>query len=76
MYSKSDGPRISNSFSKTRLELWAVNDYGWDVSENGSFDGLMGQLQRRDIDFAATGFFMRSDRMRVVDFTSETYHIR
>ncbi|XP_054261628.1 glutamate receptor ionotropic, kainate glr-3-like [Macrosteles quadrilineatus] len=56
------------------LELWAVDDYGWET--NGSFTGLMGQLQRRDIDFAATGFFMRADRIRVVDFTAETYHIR
>ncbi|KAG8267878.1 hypothetical protein J6590_040661 [Homalodisca vitripennis] len=56
------------------LELWVVDDYGWEV--NGSFTGLMGQLQRREIDFAATGFFMRSDRTRVVEFTAETYHIR
>ena len=56
------------------LEIIIVNDYGWE--KNGSFDGLMGQLQRREVIMAATGFFMREERFRVVEFTAETYTIR
>ncbi|XP_073983847.1 ionotropic receptor 75d isoform X2 [Rhodnius prolixus] len=48
--------------------------YGWET--NGSFDGLMGLLQREEIDFGATGFFMRKDRMKVSDFSAETFYVR
>ncbi|KAK9504379.1 hypothetical protein O3M35_010722 [Rhynocoris fuscipes] len=52
-----------------------IDFYGWE-SPNGSFDGLMGLLQREEIDLAATGFFMRKDRMAISEYTAETVFVR
>lgn len=51
-----------------------MDSFGWH-QPNGSFDGLMGRLQRQEIDFGEVGLFMRSDRLEICDFVAETFHI-
>lgn len=48
-----------------------VDSYGW--LRNGSFDGVMGLFQRRQIDVLAHGTIVRMDRMPFVDFTGEIF---
>nr|CAD7261274.1 unnamed protein product [Timema shepardi] len=43
------------------------------AATNGSFDGLMGLLQRFEVDITASGIFMRLDRMEVSHFVAETF---
>nr|QNS36191.1 ionotropic receptor 75d [Mythimna separata] len=53
-----------------RFDLRQVDLYG--VEHNGSFDGLVGRLQRQEAEVGLASFFIRPDRMRVADFISET----
>lgn len=48
-----------------------TDDHGWS-NGNGSFSGLIGNLQREESDFGAAGSLMRLDRMTAVDFTVGT----
>ncbi|KAI8422111.1 hypothetical protein MSG28_006034 [Choristoneura fumiferana] len=57
-----------------RYNLKQVDLYG--DERNGSFDGLAGQLQRREIELGVTSMFMRKDRSRVLHFCSETVELR
>lgn len=50
-------------------------DYGWSYG-NGTFSGLIGQLQRKEIDFTAAGGLMRTDRMDIGDLTVGTFIAR
>ncbi|XP_037817982.1 uncharacterized protein LOC119607912 [Lucilia sericata] len=52
-----------------------TDNYGWH-QPNGSFDGLMGQFQRYEMDFAQLAIFMRLDRMALCDFVAETFRVR
>lgn len=58
-----------------RLNLTFANDYGWSY-DNGSYSGMMGQLEREEIDFTAAGPLMRDDRMQVGDLTVGTFRAR
>eukprot|EP00102_Acyrthosiphon_pisum_P025866 XP_016663076.1 PREDICTED: glutamate receptor ionotropic, delta-1-like [Acyrthosiphon pisum] len=58
-----------------KIDLTIDNDYGWSLG-NGSFGGVTGLLQREEIDFSATGVFIRPDRMSVIDFTVGTIALR
>lgn len=51
-----------------------MDDYGY--LTNGSFDGLMGLLQRDEVDFAATGLIIRHSRFIAVQFTAETFELK
>lgn len=62
-------------FFYIRIDLSIDNDYGWSLG-NGSFGGVTGRLQREEIDFSATGVFIRPDRMKVIDFTVGTVALR
>ncbi|KAL0880559.1 hypothetical protein ABMA27_001790 [Loxostege sticticalis] len=57
-----------------RLNLLQVELYG--DERNGSFDGLAGMLQRRDIEVGVTTLFMRHDRLNVMHFCSETLELK
>lgn len=59
---------------KRRYNLKQVDLYG--DERNGSFDGLAGQLQRREVEVGITSMFMRKDRLRVLHFCSETVELR
>uniref|UniRef100_A0A2A4JEM6 Uncharacterized protein n=1 Tax=Heliothis virescens TaxID=7102 RepID=A0A2A4JEM6_HELVI len=53
-----------------RFDLRQMDLYG--VSHNGSFDGLVGRLQRNDAEVGLASLFIRPDRMQAADFISET----
>lgn len=55
--------------------MTTASDYGWNYG-NGSYSGLMGKLQREEIDFTASGAAMRTDRMDVGDATVGTVVIK
>lgn len=59
----------------SRIALSINDDYGWSFG-NGTFGGLMGTLQRNDIDLSASGVLIRADRMAVVDYTISTMPFR
>lgn len=51
-----------------------MDTYG--VERNGSFDGLVGRLQRREIELGIASVFMRADRWRVLHYCAETLELR
>lgn len=57
-----------------RYNLKQVDSYG--VERNGSFDGLVGRLQRREIELGIASVFMRADRWRVMHYCAETLELR
>ncbi|VVC30077.1 Ionotropic glutamate receptor [Cinara cedri] len=57
------------------MNLTFSPDYGWSYG-NGTYSGLIGQLQREEIDFTAAGGLMRGDRMDVGDLTVGTFMAR
>lgn len=58
-----------------RVNLTFALDYGWNYG-NGTFSGLIGNLQRGEIDFTAAGALMRGDRMDIADLTVGTFLTR
>ncbi|XP_046386314.1 glutamate receptor ionotropic, kainate glr-3-like [Ischnura elegans] len=56
------------------LNIQQYNNWGYQT--NGSFDGLVGALQRQEVDLGATGMLFKADRMMVMDYIGETYHFR
>ncbi|KOB67027.1 Ionotropic receptor [Operophtera brumata] len=57
-----------------RHNLKQLDLYG--EEDNGSFDGLAGLLQRREVEVGVSSIFMRADRWRVMDYVSETCELR
>ncbi|XP_063428109.1 glutamate receptor ionotropic, kainate 2-like isoform X1 [Mytilus trossulus] len=51
-------------------EMTAPSDGQWGIEgKNKSWTGLVGQLQRRDVDIVAAPLSIQTDRERVIDFT-------
>ncbi|XP_047523048.1 uncharacterized protein LOC125061586 isoform X4 [Pieris napi] len=48
----------------------------WGYLRNGSFDGLVGALQRKESDIGGTSVFFRKDRCEVIDYVAETWGSR
>lgn len=74
-------PKVNYPIIKTLTEqlnfsitLIILEDYGWQT--NMTFSGLIGLLQREEIDMGATGVFMRPDRIVTIDFTGDTFEIK
>lgn len=57
-----------------RYNLRQVDAYG--EERNGSFDGLVGRLQRYEIELGIASVFMRADRWRVLHYCAETLELR
>ncbi|XP_053614189.1 ionotropic receptor 75a-like isoform X2 [Plodia interpunctella] len=57
-----------------RYELIRVNSWGY--IRNGSFDGMVGALQRGDADVGGSTLFFRSDRAELLDYVVETWPTR
>ena len=58
-----------------RFDMMQVDSFGW-KNNKSHFDGLMGLFQRGDIELGASGVFMRTDRMDIIDFTSNSIKIK
>nr|AMM70645.1 ionotropic receptor 64a [Heliconius melpomene rosina] len=56
------------------LMLQRTNSWGY--LRNGSFDGLVGSLQRRDADIGGSSIFYRSDRLKIIDYVTSTWQTR
>uniref|UniRef100_A0A1I8NZ03 Uncharacterized protein n=1 Tax=Stomoxys calcitrans TaxID=35570 RepID=A0A1I8NZ03_STOCA len=56
------------------FNTYQMDNFGW-RQPNGSFDGLMGSLQRYELDFGQVGIFMRLDRLALCDVMAETFRI-
>lgn len=50
--------------------MMQVEFYGEET--NGTFNGLVGLIQRQVVEVGATSLFMRSDRWRVLHYSAET----
>lgn len=55
-----------------RYDLHAAHSWGY-MTKAGVFDGLMGMLQRDEIDVGATSALVKATRLNVVDFAGHTW---
>ncbi|XP_069681535.1 ionotropic receptor 75a-like [Periplaneta americana] len=62
--------QMNYSFEVTYQE----DNYGWLI--NGSFDGMMGYMQREEVEFPSTGIFIRKDRFAVTSYAADTFSLR
>lgn len=72
-YARGHWPLVMNMMQALnfRLNMWQIDNYGWDMG-NGTFSGIMGLLQRREVEFGITASFMRPERITLIDRTAET----
>ncbi|CAH2107908.1 unnamed protein product [Euphydryas editha] len=57
-----------------RFNLKQVDLYG--EERNGTFDGLVGRMQRGELEVGVTSMFMRADRWRVLHYCAETVELK
>ncbi|XP_041987543.1 ionotropic receptor 75a-like [Aricia agestis] len=57
-----------------RYNLKQVDLYG--EEHNGTFDGLVGRMQRGELEVGITSMFMRADRWRVLHYSAETIELK
>lgn len=57
-----------------RFHLSRTNTWGY--SHNGTFDGMVGALERREVDIGGAPVFFREERFRVIDATARTWIAR
>lgn len=50
-----------------RVTFNFIDSWGY-KNATGHWDGMMGQLQRKEIDFGGTGIFLSQDRIGVVHY--------
>jgi hypothetical protein len=53
---------------------YQLDNYGWQI--NGTFDGVMGHMQREEVEFPSTGVFLRKDRYAVTSYAAATFTLR
>jgi hypothetical protein len=53
---------------------YQLDSYGW--LTNGTFNGMMGYLQREEVEFPAAGMFIRQDRFGVASYAAPTFRLR
>jgi len=58
-----------------RLSLQTTNSYGY-PTENGSYDGLVGLLQRNEVQLGISALRIWPTRLDVLDFTAPTWLFR
>ncbi|XP_055325553.1 uncharacterized protein LOC129579470 [Sitodiplosis mosellana] len=53
---------------------WVVyRTNSWGYLKNGTFDGMIGSLVRKEIDVGGSPIFFRSERAKVIDYTARTW---
>ncbi|KAJ9588871.1 hypothetical protein L9F63_017844 [Diploptera punctata] len=65
---------LSEQMNFTFEVSYQLDNYGWLI--NGSFDGMMGYMQREEVEFPSTGIFVRKDRFAVTSFAADTFPLR
>jgi hypothetical protein len=53
---------------------YQLDSYGW--LTNGTFDGMMGYLQREEVEYPTAGVFVRPDRLRLISYAAPTFPLR
>ncbi|RZC33887.1 glutamate receptor 2-like, partial [Asbolus verrucosus] len=56
-----------NAFCGCSMDITTTKSWGY-PTPNGSFDGMVGALQRKAIDFGCSPMFVRADRTKVIDY--------
>ncbi len=52
-------------------------DGNWgSLQPNGSFDGMIGMIERKEVDCAVSGFGLMKERSRVADYLNPTGYLR
>nr|XP_008196050.2 PREDICTED: glutamate receptor ionotropic, delta-2-like isoform X2 [Tribolium castaneum] len=85
-YLDSDDNRDVNTFNRfhSRLISFCRDYYNFSLdievskswgytNEDGTFDGMVGALERKIIDFGSSPLFLREDRARVIDYGRNTW---
>lgn len=61
------------------FKLHVKRTHSWGYIQNAStttFDGMVGMVQRREVDFGCSPAWFRTERLQVVDYGSQTWAIR
>lgn len=64
---------VYKSFSRLKIDL--AKSWGY-TNADGTFDGMVGALERKVIDFGSSPLFLREDRARVIDYGRNTWILR
>lgn len=59
------------SFVRNRWIVYRTNSWGY--LKNGTFDGMIGALVRKEIDVGGSPAFFRIERAKVIDYTTRTW---
>lgn len=59
------------SFVRNRWIVYRTNSWGY--LKNGTFDGMIGALVRKEIDVGGSPAFFRIERAKVIDYTARTW---
>ncbi|XP_034230147.1 uncharacterized protein LOC117638989 [Thrips palmi] len=57
-------------------EMLVTPTWGFSVQADGSFDGMLGMLQRGEADFSITPAILTLPRLNAVDYTVQTWQFR
>lgn len=66
--------RIRSFISVHRWIVYRTNSWGY--LKNGTFDGMIGAMVRKEIDVGGSPIFFRSERAKVIDYTASTWKSR
>jgi hypothetical protein len=55
-----------------RLNITAVESWGYPVNNSSSYGGVIGLLQRGEIEMASFGLLFKAARMDFLDYVGET----
>ncbi|XP_077293110.1 ionotropic receptor 64a [Arctopsyche grandis] len=55
------------------FSFYMMRTLSWGYMQNGSFDGMVGQLERRKIDIGGSPIFFRLERAKVTGYTIQTW---
>ncbi|BES95659.1 Ligand-gated ion channel [Nesidiocoris tenuis] len=58
-----------------QFDLRLESVHGWKFP-NGSFEGMIGVMEREEVDFGASGVIMREDRRQFVDYTVDYFEFK
>nr|APZ81415.1 ionotropic receptor 75d [Adelphocoris lineolatus] len=58
-----------------KFDLRLESVHGWKFP-NGSFEGMIGVMEREEVDFGASGVIMREDRRKHVDYTVDYFEFK
>lgn len=65
---------LTNLFVSHLPHRWIVyRTNSWGYLKNGTFDGMIGALVRKEIDVGGSPIFFRIERAKVIDYTARTW---